>query len=557
LFFFKIIIETLGGLGLFVLGMKTMTDGLQMSAGPRIKKILCAISCNRVIGCATGALVTAMVQSSSATTVMLIGFVSAGLLSLQQAVGVILGANIGTTVTSQLIAFKLTSLSLPAVALGVGMKFFAKRKRIQYSGEVILGFGLLFLGMTIMKHGLSPLRTDATFISFFTRFDPGTLGGLLLCIVTGALLTMAVQSSSATVGLTMTLATQGLLTFPAAMALVLGENIGTTITAELATIGTTNVEAHRAARAHTMFNLIGVGIMVLIFPYFVDLVQHITMLSGVQSPDTLVNGEAIYVPRYIANGHTLFNLTNALMFLLFLPFLVKTAILLSPKEKNAAELNQVPEFNDFYDESPIAALTQVRTEIVKMARNARRTLENVVPAIKSRDLRLLSDWKAQEDRLDKTRKEITAYLVRIYQLEINEEAAQEIHSFFRMANNIEKIGDAVEYLAHQVENMFESNLFFSEQSLKDLEEMSQRVLAFLDLVIDEIKEPQPSFMHNAFEMETGINTQFNRMRMKKIERLQKRRCSIEPGLWYIDLMAFLERIGGYCFNIAQAAAGQK
>lgn len=237
----NVLIQTIGGLGLFILGMKMMTDGLQMSAGKRIKNILSAVSSNRIIGCVTGAGVTAMVQSSSATTVMLIGFVSAGLMTLQQAVGVILGANIGTTVTAQLIAFKLTKAALPAIAIGVFMKFFTRQKKYRYFGEVILGFGLLFFGMTVMKLGLAPIKNDPSFIEFFTKFDPGSASGLILCVFVGAVLTILVQSSSATIGLTMTLATQGLLPFSGAMALVLGENIGTTITAELATVGSANI----------------------------------------------------------------------------------------------------------------------------------------------------------------------------------------------------------------------------------------------------------------------------------------------------------------------------
>ncbi|MEN8211218.1 MAG: Na/Pi symporter, partial [Thermodesulfobacteriota bacterium] len=255
----NIIIQTLGGLGLFILGMKTMTDGLQATAGQRIRKILEAISGNRVIGCATGAGVTAIVQSSSATTVMLIGFVGAGMMSLQQAVGVVLGANIGTTITGQLIAIKLTKLALPAIALGVPLKFFAKKRKYRYFGDIVLGFGLLFFGMVVMKNGLSPMRTDPQFISFFTKFTTDSIGGILLCISMGAILTIMVQSSSATVGLTMTLASQGLLDFPTAVALVLGENIGTTITAEIATIGSKSISAHQTARAHTLFNVLGVS----------------------------------------------------------------------------------------------------------------------------------------------------------------------------------------------------------------------------------------------------------------------------------------------------------
>ncbi len=555
--FLTILIQTLGGLGLFVLGMRTMTDGLQMSAGTRIKKLLRAVSSNRVIGCITGTLVTATVQSSSATTVMLIGFVSAGLLTLQQAVGVILGANIGTTVTSQLIAFKLSSIALPAVSLGVAMKFFAKRKKFQYMGEVIMGFGLLFLGMTVMKHGLSPIKDHPAFLSFFTRFDPGSFSGLLLCVLTGALLTMTVQSSSATVGLTMTMAAQGLVSFPAAMALVLGENIGTTVTAELATIGSTNVDAHRAARAHTMFNIIGVTMMIAIFPYFVAFVEKVTLWSGVGPAGLLVNNEAVNVSRYIANGHSLFNITNALFFLVFLPLLVKTAIYLSPGRKETPLPSELPDFSSLYDESPIAALELVRSEILKMAKSARLTLHNTVTAIGHQDPDKLGAWKIREEQLDRTRKEITAYLIRIYQMEINEEAAREIHSFFRMANNIEKIGDAVENLAQLAEKMFEKRLVFSEESAKTLEVLSSKVLKFLDLVINEIRESHPSFMEHTCKIEDSINLLYNRMRLGQIQRLQKEECAIEPGLWYIEILTHLERIGGYCFNIAQALTGQK
>jgi hypothetical protein len=181
-----VFITTLGGLGMFILGMKMMTDGLQMSAGKRIKAILSAVSSNRIVGCLTGATVTAMVQSSSATTVMLIGFVTAGLMTLQQAVGMILGANVGTTVTAQLIAFKLTKLALPAIATGVVLKYFTQKKKTRYIGEVILGFGLLFYGMTVMKLGLAPIKSDPTFLAFFTKFDPSSVGGLLLCVVVGA-----------------------------------------------------------------------------------------------------------------------------------------------------------------------------------------------------------------------------------------------------------------------------------------------------------------------------------------------------------------------------------
>ncbi|MBF0204548.1 MAG: Na/Pi cotransporter family protein, partial [Desulfamplus sp.] len=285
-----ILIQTIGGLGIFILGMKMMTEGLEMTAGNRIKKILSAISSNRVIGCLTGAGVTAVIQSSSATTVMLIGFVGAGMMTFEHAVGVVLGANIGTTMTAQMISFKLTGLALPAIAVGVPIKFFSKNRHYRYIGEIILGFGLLFYGMTVMGNGLSPIKSNPDFVAFFTKFNTDSFGGMLLCVGVGALVTIMVQSSSATVGLTMTLAAQGLISFPTAMALVLGENIGTTITAELATIGSSSLSAHRTARAHTLFNVIGVGLILIIFPWFLKITQFLTVMMGAEDVTQMVNG---------------------------------------------------------------------------------------------------------------------------------------------------------------------------------------------------------------------------------------------------------------------------
>lgn len=330
----NILIHTIGGLGIFILGMKTMTEALEMVAGKRIKKILKAVSCNRVIACLTGTGITAIIQSSSATTVMIIGFVEAGLMSLQQAIGVTLGANIGTTVTAQLISFKLTEAALPAIAIGVYLKYFFKKQNYYHIGEIILGFGLLFFGLVVMKDGLGPIKSDPAFIDFFTRFTTENLGGILLCVVTGAILTITVQSSSATIGLTMVLATQGLVNFPTAIALVLGENIGTTITAQLATIGLKNINAHRTARAHAIFNIIGVIIIICIFPFFLIFVEQISLWTGTGLVQEIVNNEYINISRYLANGHTLFNVLNAFVFLIFLPRLAQLSVFLSPKEKS-------------------------------------------------------------------------------------------------------------------------------------------------------------------------------------------------------------------------------
>ena len=554
---FQVLIQTLGGLGIFIFGMRTMSDGLQQVAGEKVRKVLAAVSSNRILAVLTGTGVTAVIQSSSATTVMLIGFVNAGLMSLQQAVGVILGANIGTTVTAQLIAFKITDLALPAIALGVGLKFFAKRRRKRHIGEVILGFGLLFFGLLTMKNGLSPIKHDPAFVAFFTRFAAEDLGGILLCVATGALLTMIVQSSSATVGLTMTLAMQGLISFPGAVALVLGENIGTTITAELATIGA-GYNAHRAARAHTMFNVIGVAIMVILFPYFLDLVEWLTGHLGYGPVEQLVNGEKPNIGRYLANAHTLFNVINGLLFLAILPYLVKVATWLTPhKEEPLEDLFQPPKLDQRHTENPALALPQVRAEVIRMAQAALTTLTDVTGCLSDRNLKTLSKWRKREDTLDLMQREISIYLTTIYQGTVTEGEAKEIRSLLRMSNNFERVGDAVENMALMIEELIENNLAMAPDAVADVQAMAKRVQDFLELVTEAIVMPISDLMSKAKVIENELDLMREEKRQGYIKRLRDGICIFDTSLIFLDMMSALEKMGDYCFNIAQAVAGEK
>ena len=545
-----IIFQTLGGLGLFILGMKMMTEGLQAAAGQKIRGILEAISSNRFFGCVTGAGVTAMVQSSSATTVMLIGFVSAGIISLENAVGVVIGANVGTTITGQMIAFKLTKVALPAIALGVGLKYFSKKRNYRHIGDVILGFGLLFYGMTVMKLGLAPIKTDPQFISFFTTFSTDSMGGILLCVGMGALLTVMVQSSSATVGLTMTLATSGLLTFPTAMALVLGENIGTTITAQLATIGSKNLEAHQTANAHTVFNVAGVGIILLIFPVFVNTVQTLSLKIGAGPVDLLVGGEYVNAARYIANGHTIFNVLNAAIFLILLPRLVQLTIFISPKGKVKKERYQVPEFDTRFMDSPIAALARVKAEIIRMADFAHMGLRKTSTCLKVRDDDILGEREAIEEHLDSFQKVIIKYLITISQGEINAPESKEISEMMRITNNIERLGDSLENVSRTLEKMYENGFQFSDDAIHDLVEISDEVDHFMGFVIREMNEKTEGFYQKALAQEDLIDQMRENMREKHIKRLQGSSCSVDTGVVFVALISYYEKMGDYCYNIA-------
>ena len=545
-----ILIQTLGGLGLFILGMKMMTEGLQATAGQKIRRILEAISSNRILGCATGAGVTAVIQSSSATTVMLIGFVSAGIMAFEQAVGVIIGANIGTTITGQMIAFKLTKLALPAIALGVGLKYFSTKRSYRHIGDIIVGFGLLFYGMTVMKMGLSPIKSDPQFIEFFTKFSTESMSGILLCIFMGTVLTVAVQSSSATVGLTMTLAASGLLTFPTALALVLGENIGTTVTAQLSTLGSNNAEAHKTANAHTIFNVIGVGIILLIFPWFVDIVEVITLKLGADSVTHTVNGEYVNVARYIANGHTIFNVVNAIVFLIFLPKLVQLTILLSPKPVKSQERYRLPEFDSGFIDSPIGALAKAKGEIIKNLEFAHMNIKKVSTCLLIRDDDILGERDAIEEHLDDCQKIIIKYLTTIYQGEVNEPEAKEISEMMRITNNIERLGDGMENVSKILEKIYENNFIFTEKAKKDLKDISDQLDKFLTLIVKELHEKTEGFYQKALANEDLIDQLREDMRYQHIERLRNGECQVDVGVFFIALVSNYEKMGDCCYNIA-------
>ncbi|MEJ5242627.1 MAG: Na/Pi cotransporter family protein [Desulfomicrobiaceae bacterium] len=555
--YLSVIVNTLGGLAIFVLGMKFMTEGLQMSAGNRIRNILRAVSSNRILGCLTGTVVTAIIQSSSATTVMVIGFVTAGLMTLEQAVGVIIGANIGTTMTAQLIAFKFEALALPAIAIGVPMKFFATRKKYRYAGEIIAGFGLLFFGLSLMGDGLKPLRTDPAVVEFFTKFDPAHTGGLMLCVLIGAVVTMIVQSSSATVGLTMTLATQGLISLPAAIALVLGENIGTTITAQLATIGSGNVNSYRAANAHTLFNVLGVILVTAIFPWFLQAVDWVTITLMHAPANTMVDGAYPHAGRFVANAHTLFNVLNAVIFLTFFPILIKVTLALSPKDKEAGDpLFRMPQFDQRTLDNPVAAMAQVRGEISHMAEVVRAAYCNAIESIMQHDHKNIRKWQRFERHIDEMHKTLMLVLTQIMQSEINEEASQEISEQIRIINNLERIGDAVEIIAMLGEDIMDKDIPMSPQSWEDLQTMREKVGQFLDLIRQGLRTPPANFLEEAEILEASIDALRENIRCAYIERLKNAQCSVEGGTIFMNMITRMEKIGDCCFTIARAVTRQ-
>jgi len=555
-----IIFQSLGGLGLFLFGMKIMSEGLQKVAGNRMRQILAMVSNNRFVGCGVGALVTSIIQSSSATTVMLVSFVDAGLMSFIQATGVVLGANIGTTVTAQLIAFNITAYALPAIAAGVLLKFFVGRQKWIYVGDVLLGFGLIFFGLATMKAGFAPLKDHPSFVALFTRFNADDIISIQLCILVGTVMTMILQSSSATIGITMALASQGLLNFEASVALILGDNIGTTITAQLASIGA-SINARRTARAHAIFNVVGVVFIVLFFPFFLKLVIWMTSsLMDIGAPGLLVGGERPNISRYIANAHTAFNLVSALFFLIFLDYLVRVTSWLVPEKKGERDLDEfrhIKFIDSRYIDTPDVAIAQARAETVRMGEAVEKMYDEVVHSLKERKLKELSDWRKREDTIDNLQKEIIQFLVQVVQRPISAEESKEVASLMRMANNLERAGDGVENIAELLEELIEQDLHLSDGGLHDYEVISNEVGKFLAVVVDGIRREDKEIMPLAQELEDEIDRMREEMRGNYIMRLQSGACTVDPGLILVDMLTAFEKIGDFCYNVSQAVAGLK
>jgi phosphate:Na+ symporter len=408
-----------------------------------------------------------------------------------------------------------------------------------------------------MKAGLAPLRGEPAFMAFLTRFQAQDLNEILLCVLVGTVITMALQSSSATVGMIMALASQGLITFGGSVAILLGTNIGTTITAQLASIGS-NLNARRTAMAHTLFNVFGVIFIILIFSYFVDTVAYLTTnFLGTGHPDLLVGGEKPFISRHVANAHTLFNVINVTIFLFILPYLVQMAIWLTPRGKKAHldEVYHIKYLDRRYLDSPEVALVQVRQEIIRMGEEAQTMFDEVIGSLKIRSSKKLGIWKDREDVLDNLQKEITDFLVKVMQQNIIIEESKEISSLMRMTNNIERMGDEIEDIAEALEKVIENKFFFSERAVRDYETITAEERKFLALALEGIKEENREIMPVAIKTVNSINQMIEKARLSHHNRLVDGSCEIERGMVFIDILNAFEKMGGFCYNVAQAIAG--
>jgi len=554
-----LIFGLMGGLGLFLFGMKIMSEGLQKIAGNRLRSILAALTKNRVIGTLVGVAITAIIQSSSATTVMVVGFVNAGLMSLMQAIGVVLGANIGTTITAQLIAFKITKFALPAIGIGAGFKLFARNKKWMYVGEVLLGFGILFFGMAVMKDAFGPVKGSSEFKNFFLLVGDTPLLGVLI----GALMTVLIQSSTATMGITVALATSGILTFEAGVALVLGENIGTTVTANLAAIGT-NIAARRTAMAHFLFNVFGTIYVLLLLPYFMGFISSITpgdadfVVRSAEEAKALgvAVGDKPYIARHIANTHTMFNVLNVLLFLPFIGVLAKVSTFLIRGKDVEMEFHLKYLDNRVLSTPPIA-IGQARSEMKRMAQVALEMVEETQAFIEDSDQKRIQRLEKMENVVDLLQKEIADFLVALSQKSISQETSQEIASMLHMVNDLERIGDHCENLWELAVKMKAEKVSFSDTGSAELLELAKASRDFLVFMLSAIDRKDTSIALKAEQMETRIDDMEEAYRNNHIQRLNTGECAVISGLIYTDMLHNYEKIGDHTYNLAKSLIASK
>ena len=539
----SVIFQLFGGLGLFLLGMQFMSEGLQKSSGDSLKKILEKLTTNRLIGTGVGAIVTAIIQSSSATTVMVVGFVNAGLMNLTQALSVILGANIGTTITGQIISFKISGVALPCIGLGAILYIFFRKPVLQYIGQIIMGFGLLFLGMDTMTDAFKPLAKSEEFKSIFVYFSHNPVAA----VIAGALTTLVVQSSSATIGITIALATAGIIDFPAAAALVLGENIGTTITANLAALNASR-PAKQAAFGHFLFNLIGVSYMLVFFVPFMNLVDFIT--DGDVAYAVKQGAETIY-PN-IANLHTMFNIINTLVFLPFLPLLAKLCEKIIKDKKEDAVEAKVVHLSDEMLSTPEIAVGLTQKEAGRMFLTSISLFEYAKKAVLENDKQSFSEGKSLSNTIDIFNDEIHLFLTKLSSKSLSAKSLHTIHNISTAVEEINQIGDRSLKLIKTKNKMNDKNIVFSSDATTELNDIINLVDEFTTNVKNlYFSNDKEKAMKDFAENEDKIDKLRKQYKKNHLKRLDEGKCSLPAGLAFVDLLNTLEKIADNIYAIAQ------
>lgn len=529
---FAQILPMFAGIGLFLYGITAMGEGLEYAAGSKMKKILGALTKNRLLAVIMGALVTGLIQSSTATTVMVVGFVNAGLMNLAQAVGVIMGANIGTTVTSVLIALDLTAIAPVALFIGVFVMLFVKKDIIKHIAQTVAGFGMLFWGMSTMSSSMAPLRESPVFAEWITGFSNPLMG-----ILIGIIVTVVIQSSSASVGILQALALQGLVPIELAIYVLLGQNIGTCLTALVSAAGT-KTNTKRTAMIHLLFNVIGSGIFLLI-----TMLTPYTSLLGMISDNVSVQ---------ISAAHIIFNVVSTIILFPFGNLLIKLSCLLVPdKEPEDSKL----EFK-FYDEhlltTPPVAVEQIGKEVVRMAYLARDNFDRAATALINNDTSKVEKIESVEEVINFLNHGITRHLVKINALDLDMADAKYIGRLFHVTNDIERIGDHAVNLSEAMVVRNNEKLAISDDAIAELETMRKCVIDLLDASIKSFEKQEITF-EEAKNIET-LETVSDNLKVKyqdaHLRRLNEEHCETRAGMMFVNTLIDFERVGDHAKNIA-------
>ncbi len=549
------IFKLIGSLALFLYGMKIMSEGIQKAAGSKLQQVLNYITNNRFSAVLTGFVITALVQSSSATTVMVVSFANASLLSLQQAIGVIMGANIGTTVTTWIVSFlgfkfKITALALPIIGVGFPF-FFSKYKNRREFGEILVGFGILFLGLAFLKQSVPDIKHNPEVLAFLQNYTNLGFASYLIFVMVGTILTVVVQSSSAAMAITVTMAFKGWIDFPTAAAIVLGENIGTTITAYLASIGTTT-NAKRAARAHLLFNLFGVIWMTFIFRYFLDFILHIAPW------DASLQGN---LPLNLSLFHTIFNLTNTTIFIGFVPQFTKLVErLVKGSDEKISGRYELQYITSGVQNTPQFNLVTAKSEVLQMAKITKEMFSMFLDVFFNPDQKKgdeVERIKKMEDYTDQMQEEISKYLVLCSNESISEEHLTNINVFMRITNELENIADSCLKLIILTQRKYDKKIKLHKKATEEIQDFADLVMDFIDFYqVNEFGHLQKRDLDIAYRLENKINQSRDILKSAAQDRL-KNGAEVKSEILFIDILKNFEHIGDNALNIAQALRNMK
>ncbi|NBV57274.1 MAG: Na/Pi cotransporter family protein [Bacteroidetes bacterium] len=564
--FYKLLV-LLGSLGLFIFGMKLMSEGLQQSAAGGLRKILSSMTRNRFLGVLSGFLVTALVQSSSATTVMTVSFVNAGLLTLLESSGVMMGANIGTTITGWLVSlfgFKisLSSYSLIFIAFGAPLLFISKNKFKGWANAII-GFAILFMGLGFMKDAVPDLNANSSIVQFFTQFSNTPFIGRVAFVLLGTLVTIVIQSSSAAMTLTLTLVLKGIIPFEVGAAMILGENIGTTITAELASL-VGNVHAKRSARINSMFNLVGVFWMIFLMPVFLNIVTWFTtsilgMAPFVDELGVTISGEGATIG--LSAFHTIFNLTNVLLLIWFVPQLVRIAQATVKSKGEDDEIFKLEFLSIGITQTPELSILEAKKEVVKFAeltcKMHKKSQELINELGVKKRAELMKKIIKYEEITDSLESEIANYLGKVSNSKLTEKSSLRLRSMLSITSDLERIGDIYMQISKTIEKKIDAKLWFDQNQRDCLNEIFNKVLEAYELMISNLRGNYSEInLDKSVSLEVAINELRNDIRKKHFKSMEKGDYNAQSGLIYSNIFSSIERVGDHIINVSEAASGQ-